>query len=96
MSSDSSATVSAVAAKTPFHKQLTRELLVQEARDLLDAEGLDALTMRTLATRVGVICSPGEFYGQDGAGWIRLAAVQPDERIELAAARAGLSGRTAG
>jgi succinyldiaminopimelate transaminase len=44
---------------------------------------------RDLATRAGIVCSPGEFYGPSGAGWFRLAAVQPDERIALAAARAG-------
>jgi aspartate/methionine/tyrosine aminotransferase len=34
--------------------------------------------------------SPGEFYGPDGAGYVRVAAVAPDERIELAARRVGL------
>jgi succinyldiaminopimelate transaminase len=42
---------------------------------------------RDLATRVGIVSSPGEFYGPSAAGWFRLAAVQPDERIALAAAR---------
>jgi aspartate/methionine/tyrosine aminotransferase len=37
-----------------------------------------------------VVVSPGEFYGPDGAGYFRVAAVQPDDRIELAAARVGL------
>jgi succinyldiaminopimelate transaminase len=44
---------------------------------------------RDLATRAGIIVSPGEFYGPHGAGCFRVAAVQPDERIELAAARVG-------
>lgn len=52
--------MSAVAAPTPFHKQLTRELLVREALALLDEEGADALTMRSLATRVGVV--PNALY----------------------------------
>ena len=43
---------------------------------------------RDLAQRVGLIVSPGEFYGAVSAGWFRIAAVQPDERIALAAARA--------
>ena len=42
-----------------------------------------------LAERAGIVVSPGEFYGPDAAGWFRVAAVQPDERIELAASRAG-------
>lgn len=44
---------------------------------------------RELAERAGIVVSPGEFYGPDSAGFIRVAAVQPDERIELAAARVG-------
>ena len=45
---------------------------------------------RDLAKRAGIVCSPGEFYGPSSTGWFRLAAVQPDERIALAADRAGL------
>ncbi|HLY34263.1 MAG TPA: aminotransferase class I/II-fold pyridoxal phosphate-dependent enzyme [Jatrophihabitantaceae bacterium] len=45
---------------------------------------------RDLAARAGIVVSPGEFYGPDGAGHVRVAAVQPDERIELAASRVGL------
>jgi aspartate/methionine/tyrosine aminotransferase len=42
---------------------------------------------RVLARKAGIVVSPGEFYGPHGAGHFRVAAVQPDERIELAAAR---------
>ena len=45
---------------------------------------------RDLAERVGIVVSPGEFYGPAGADHFRVAAVQPDDRIELAACRAGL------
>jgi aspartate/methionine/tyrosine aminotransferase len=45
---------------------------------------------RDLAKRVGIVVSPGEFYGPAGAGFVRIAAVAPDERIELAANRIGL------
>ena len=44
---------------------------------------------RDLATRAGIVVSPGEFYGPAGRAYFRLAAVQPDDRIELAAARIG-------
>ncbi len=44
---------------------------------------------RDLAKRVGVVVSPGEFYGARSAGFFRVAAVAPDERIALAAARTG-------
>jgi succinyldiaminopimelate transaminase len=55
------------------------------------APGGDAwAAARELARRAGVIVSPGEFYGPDGAGYVRVAAVAPDERIELAARRVGL------
>lgn len=49
-----------MAAGSTFHKQLTREVLVREALALLDAEGLDALTMRSLAKRLGVV--PNALY----------------------------------
>ncbi|HEX4727615.1 MAG TPA: aminotransferase class I/II-fold pyridoxal phosphate-dependent enzyme [Jatrophihabitans sp.] len=56
------------------------------------APGGDAwTTARLLAERAGIVASPGEFYGPDSAGYLRLAAVAPDARIELAAHRVGLS-----
>ena len=35
-------------------------------------------------------CRPGEFYGPDGAGFVRVAVVQPDDRLELVARRLGV------
>ncbi len=46
---------------------------------------------RRLATEAGVLVSPGEFYGKQGAGHVRIALVQPDDRLALAAGRMGLS-----
>jgi len=46
---------------------------------------------RMLAERTGIVASPGEFYGSVSTGYLRLAAVAPDERIELAAQRVGLA-----
>jgi succinyldiaminopimelate transaminase len=55
------------------------------------APGGDAwAAARDLAEKIGIVVSPGEFYGSVSAGYFRVAAVQPDERIALAAARAGL------
>ena len=52
------------------------------------APGGDAwAAARDLAARAGIVVSPGEFYGPAGADHFRVAAVQPDERIELAASR---------
>jgi aspartate/methionine/tyrosine aminotransferase len=45
-----------------------------------------ALTER-LAVEAGVLVSPGEFYGSQGAGHVRLAMVQPNEKLELATRR---------
>ena len=45
---------------------------------------------RLLARRAGIVGSPGEFYGPFSTGFLRLAVVQPDERLELAARRVGL------
>jgi len=55
------------------------------------APGGDAwqLTKR-LAADGGALVSPGEFYGPDGAAYVRIAMVQPDDRIELVARRLGL------
>jgi aspartate/methionine/tyrosine aminotransferase len=44
------------------------------------------LTQR-LAAEGGALVSPGEFYGPLGAGFVRVAVVQPDERIDLVAER---------
>ncbi len=40
-----------------------------------------------LAGDGGALVSPGEFYGPDGANFVRVAVVQPDERIQLVADR---------
>ncbi|HLI15065.1 MAG TPA: aminotransferase class I/II-fold pyridoxal phosphate-dependent enzyme [Acidimicrobiales bacterium] len=45
---------------------------------------------RRLAERAGALVSPGEFYGRSAARYVRLAVVQPDERIELVARRLGV------
>jgi succinyldiaminopimelate transaminase len=40
-----------------------------------------------LAQAAGLLVSPGELYGDDARRHIRVAVVQPDERLELACAR---------
>ena len=45
-----------------------------------------------LAEAGGVLVSPGEFYGAQAAGFVRVAAVQPDERLKLVARRLAASG----
>jgi aspartate/methionine/tyrosine aminotransferase len=45
-----------------------------------------------LAADGGALVSPGDFYGAGGAEWVRVAAVQPDDRIELVATRLGAAG----
>ena len=42
-----------------------------------------------LATELGVIVSPGEFYGAAHPDHVRVAVVQPDDRIDLVVRRAG-------
>lgn len=51
-----------------------------------DAWGLAA----RLAEVGGAIVTPGETFGPAGAGFVRVAAVQPDDRIELVASRFGV------
>lgn len=53
------------------------------------APGGDAWALaRWLAEQVGLLVSPGEFYGPAGAGHVRVAAVLTEERLELLEARA--------
>jgi aspartate/methionine/tyrosine aminotransferase len=40
-----------------------------------------------LATEGGLLVSPGEFYGDGGAGFVRVAVVQPMDRLGLVAER---------
>jgi succinyldiaminopimelate transaminase len=40
-----------------------------------------------LARDGGALVSPGEFYGPDGAPFVRVAVVQPDDRVQLVADR---------
>ena len=52
------------------------------------APGGDAWALATrLATDLGVLVSPGDFYGPDGADHIRLAVVRPDDVLESVEAR---------
>ncbi|MFZ6004982.1 MAG: succinyldiaminopimelate transaminase [Actinomycetota bacterium] len=52
------------------------------------APGGDAWALaRRLAEIGGALVSPGEFYGPAGAGFVRVAVVQPDDRISLVARR---------
>ena len=43
-----------------------------------------------LAREGGAVVSPGEFYGTVSDGFVRVAVVQPDERIELVGERLGV------
>jgi succinyldiaminopimelate transaminase len=52
-----------------------------------DAWGL----ARTLASRGGVLVSPGEFYGEAGSDHVRVAVVQSDAQLDLVARRLGVS-----
>ncbi|MBT3245375.1 MAG: aminotransferase class I/II-fold pyridoxal phosphate-dependent enzyme [Actinobacteria bacterium] len=45
---------------------------------------------RRLADEVGMVASPGEFFGEAGSDHVRLAAVAGDERIELLRDRVGI------
>jgi succinyldiaminopimelate transaminase len=55
------------------------------------APGGDAwAAARDIAAKAGIVVSPGEFYGAESSGFFRVAAVAPDDRIELAARRVGV------
>jgi succinyldiaminopimelate transaminase len=40
-----------------------------------------------LARRAGILVSPGDLYGEGGAGFVRLAVVQPTDRLQVVADR---------
>ena len=44
-----------------------------------------------LARHAGALVSPGDFYGAGGANNVRVAVVQPDDRIELVVQRLGVT-----
>ena len=50
-----------------------------------DADGYSLVAR--LADEGGALVSPGEFYGSGGAGHVRIAVVQPDDRLALVAER---------
>jgi succinyldiaminopimelate transaminase len=55
------------------------------------APGADAWSLaKRLATDAGALVSPGDFYGNDGDDHVRIAVVQPADRIELIAGRLGV------
>jgi succinyldiaminopimelate transaminase len=52
------------------------------------APGGDAWALAAmLAERLGIVVSPGEFYGDTATGYVRVAAVAPDERLDVVARR---------
>ncbi|MFM7063627.1 MAG: pyridoxal phosphate-dependent aminotransferase [Actinomycetes bacterium] len=53
-----------------------------------DAWGL----ARRLARELGVVVSPGEFYGEARPGFVRVALVQPDDAMALVESRAAAPG----
>ncbi len=50
--------------------------------------GMDGWELAAYLAEVSaLVVSPGELYGEDGANYVRIAMVQPDERLALAAKR---------
>jgi LL-diaminopimelate aminotransferase len=45
-----------------------------------------------LLNKAGVLCVPGSSFGKHGEGYVRMALVQPTDKIELAVARINSSG----
>jgi aspartate/methionine/tyrosine aminotransferase len=63
------------------------------ACDEARSDGRDSAWVLTdaLAEAGGMLVSPGEFYGNSGRGHVRIAVVQPDERLELVSRRLAAS-----
>ena len=79
-----------ITAAGPGQRTLPMQLLI-------DQQGSECSVLSLVvreASRAGIndvciVVSPGDFYGTRSAGFFRVAAVQPDDRIELAAQRVG-------
>ena len=54
--------------------------------------GDDWAAISWLALHGGILTSPGDFYGEAGRGYVRVAVVQPDDRLDVAAKRFAESG----
>jgi succinyldiaminopimelate transaminase len=52
-----------------------------------EGRGGDWVLAEALADAAGMLVSPGEFFGPDGTGHVRIAVVQPDDRIDLVVGR---------
>jgi aspartate/methionine/tyrosine aminotransferase len=59
----------------------------ERSAERLAGEGPEWGFTRYFARAAGMLVSPGEFYGPAGEGSVRIAVVQPDDRIELACRR---------
>jgi aspartate/methionine/tyrosine aminotransferase len=60
------------------------------------ADGDGAALTRWFAARAGLLVTPGATYGPDGAGFVRLALVQPDADVDRAAERLAEAGEAPG
>ena len=61
------------------------------------APGGDAWALaERLAVTAGMLVSPGEFYGEAGAGHVRVSATVPDERLAMLADRLAAAGTPGG
>ena len=58
-----------------------------EAESRGDGAVASWILTEALAEAGGVVVSPGDLYGDGGSPFVRVAAVQPDDRIELLAKR---------
>ena len=59
----------------------------------MPSQHVPAYCAERLAVDGGALVSPGEFYGDDGRPYVRVAVVQPDDRIDLVASRLRTAGR---
>jgi len=67
-----------------------RELNYASDVDVLFVHDGESAAAERLAREGGALVSPGDFYGAAGSEYVRVAVVQPDERIELMAERLGV------
>ena len=50
-------------------------------------ESMSAYDIVGAFAELGIVVAPGDFYGEAGAGWVRMSLTDTDERVEAAATR---------
>ena len=69
------------------HDVLTKFYDIEKLREVTATDlGWSRDVWKSLA-EIGILCAPGEFYGPNGAQYVRIGLTATDQQIEAAATR---------